>query len=139
MIRDIVKDESILTQKSELFVRGEDDYIIQDLLDTANAHIENCAGLASIQLGIPKRVIVARSNENKFTVFINPIIIRTSPEMYTTSEGCLSLEGLRTVQRHKSVLVSWTTPDYKHKVHMFNGRLAQILQHEIDHCNGKLI
>ena len=86
MIRDIVKDEGILTQKSELFVRGEDDYIIQDLLDTANAHIENCAGLASIQLGIPKRVIVVRNNENKFKVFINPIIIRTSPEMYATSE-----------------------------------------------------
>jgi peptide deformylase len=138
MIRDIVKDESILTQKSEHFIFGEDEYIIQDLLDTANEHKENCAGLASIQIGIPKRVILVRQGD-RFVPFINPMIIQKSPKTYIATEGCLSLDGQRTVQRHASVKVVWRTPDGTRKVQMFNGYVAEILQHEIDHCNGIII
>ena len=138
MIKDIIKDESFLIQKSEPFVFGEDDYLIQDLLDTANEHKENCAGLACIQIGVPKKVILVRQG-NKFVPFINPTIIQKSPKTYVATEGCLSLEGTRTVKRHHSVKVVWTTPEGARKAKMFNGFVAEILQHEIDHCNGIII
>lgn len=138
MIKDIIKDENILTQKSEHFIFGEDDYLIQDLLDTANEHKENCAGLACIQIGVPKRVILVRQG-NRFVPFINPMIIQKSPKTYIATEGCLSLEGKRAVKRHASVKVVWRTPDGTRKVQMFNGFIAEVLQHEIDHCNGIII
>ena len=75
MIKEIVKDENILRQKSELFVMGEDDYLITDMIDTANANKDNCAGLACIQIGVAKRVILVRQNDN-FVAFINPVIIK---------------------------------------------------------------
>jgi peptide deformylase len=139
MIKEIIKDENVLKQVSEPFVFGEDDELIQDLLETAEAHRENCAGLASIQIGVAKKVILVRNNEDKFLVFINPSIIKKSPKTYITEEGCLSLEGLRQVKRHFSIKVIWTTLDGKTKAQEFNGRMAQILQHEIDHCKGVLI
>ena len=138
MVKDIIKDEGILTQKSEHFIFGEDEYIIQDLLDTANAHKENCAGLASIQIGIPKRVILVRQGD-KFVPFINPMILQKSPKTYIATEGCLSLDGQRTVKRHASIKVVWRTVSGQRKVQMFNGYTAEILQHEIDHCNGIII
>ena len=138
MIKDIIKDVNVLTQQSEPFIFGEDDYLIQDLLDTANEHKENCAGLACIQIGVPKRVILARHG-NKFVPYINPVIIQKSPKTYVTEEGCLSLDGLRTVKRHRSIKVMWSSPDGKRQAKEFTGYIAQILQHEIDHCNGMLI
>ena len=138
MIRKIVKDENILRQKSELFVMGEDDYLITDMLDTANAHKGNCAGLACIQIGIAKRIILVRQN-NKFIPFINPVIIKKSPQTYIANEGCLSIKGLRTVKRHKTVKVAFTTLQGKRKVQEFSGYVAEIIQHEVDHCNGILI
>lgn len=137
-IKDIVKDTAILTQKSVPFVFGEDDAIIQDLQDTATAHEDNCAGLAAIQLGIPKRVIVVKEG-NKFVTYINPVIVKRSRESYMATEGCLSLEGARTVRRYRSVMVSYTTSNGKKKSKTFDGFVAEILQHEIDHCNGVLI
>ena len=137
-IKDIVKDTAILTQKSVPFVFGEDDAIIQDLQDTATAHEDNCAGLAAIQLGIPKRVIVVKEG-NKFVTYINPVIVKRSRESYMATEGCLSLEGAHTVRRYKSVMVSYTTASGKKKSKTFDGFVAEILQHEIDHCNGVLI
>lgn len=74
MIKDIIKDENILSQKSEHFIFGEDDYLIADLIDTANEHRDNCAGLASIQIGVPKRIVVVKQG-NKYIPFINPMII----------------------------------------------------------------
>ena len=138
MIKEIVKDENILKQKSEQFVLGEDDYLIQDMLDTANAHKDNCAGLACVQIGIPKRVILVKQNGD-FVPFINPRVIKKSSQTYVAREGCLSLDGYRVVQRHNSVKVMWTTQNGKTKVQEFKGVVAEILQHEIDHCNGVLI
>ena len=138
MIRDIVKDENVLRQKSESFVFGRDDYLITDLLDTANAHKDRCAGLACIQIGVAKRVVLVRFGDT-FIPFINPAIIKKSPQTYIAQEGCLSLDGLRTVKRHKSVKVMWTDQNGKRKVQEFSGYIAEILQHEIDHCNGVLI
>lgn len=138
MIREIVKDENLLKQKSTNFIFGEDEYLIQDMLDTANAHNENCAGLACIQIGVAKRVVLVRQGNN-FIPFINPKIIKKSPKTYIAREGCLSLDGYRIVQRHNSVKVMWTTQNGKTKVQEFNGFIAQIIQHECDHLNGVLI
>ncbi len=75
MVKQIVKDERVLTQKSEKFIFGEDDYLIDDMIDTANAHIGHCVGLAAIQIGVPKRVILVRCGD-KFIPYINPVIIK---------------------------------------------------------------
>lgn len=138
MVKEIVKDENILKQKSEMFVMGEDNYLIIDMIDTANAYKDNCAGLACIQIGVAKRVILVRQNDD-FEVFINPMIIKKSPETYITQEGCLSLDGTRTVKRHRTVKVVYTTIQGKRKLQEFRGYVAEIIQHEIDHCNGILI
>lgn len=138
MIRDINKNIESLSQKSEQFIFGEDDYLIEDMLDTAEAHKENCVGLACIQIGVPKRVILVRMGD-KFIPFINPVIVKKSPNTYEADEGCLSLDGTRRVRRHYSVKVMATDRTGKRKMQEFNGFIAQILQHEIDHCNGVLI
>ena len=138
MVREIIKDPSILTQKSELFIFGQDDHIIQDMLDTANAHKDNCAGLAAIQIGVAKRVILVRQGD-KFVPFINPVVTMKSRETYMTEEGCLSLESKHRVERHYSVMVSYMTKNGKKKVQQFSGYIAQIIQHEVDHLNGVLI
>lgn len=138
MIREIVKDEKILTQKSERFEFGKDDYLIQDMLDTAEHHKNHCVGLACIQIGTPKRIILVRQND-KFVPFINPMIVQRSKETYTAKERCLSLDGEREVKRHKGVKVIYTTKDNKPKCMAFSGFTAQIIQHECDHLNGVLI
>lgn len=138
MVRDIIKDPGILSQKSSPFVPAEDNHLIADMMDTANAHKDRCAGLACIQIGIPKRVILVRQ-EDKFVPFINPVIVKRSAKTYYTQEGCLSLDGERTVRRHSSVMVAWTDMNGKRKTKEFTGFTAEILQHEIDHCNGVLI
>lgn len=138
MVREIVKDPEFLSKKSETFIFGQDDHIIQDLLDTVNAHKENCAGLAAPQIGELKRVIVVRMND-KFVPFINLKIIKKSPGVYHTMEGCLSLDGQRNVKRHYTIMVSYTTTNGKNKVQQFGGDIAQIIQHEVDHLNGILI
>lgn len=137
-VREIVKDPNFLTQKSGIFVPGQDDYIIQDLLDTANAHKENCAGLAAPQIGYLKRVILVR-NGDKYIPFINPVIMKRSPKTYMTEEGCLSLDGKRAIKRHVSVMVMWTDLKGKRKTQTFDNHIAQIIQHEVDHLNGVLI
>lgn len=138
MVKDIVKDINVLQQKSERFILGEDDYLIQDLIDTANEHYNNCAGLACIQIGIPKRVIVVKIGD-KFIPFINPTIIKRSQQVYMANERCLSLDGEREVKRHKRVMVGYTTKDGKNKCEDLGGFIAQVFQHECDHLNGILI
>ena len=138
MVREITKDLDVLSQKSEDFIPGLDDHLITDMLDTANAHKDNCAGLACIQIGVPKRIIIVRSGDG-FMVFCNPAIVKRSAKTYMATEGCLSLDGSREVKRHNSVMVSWVTPKGKRNVKEFIGWIAEILQHEIDHTCGKLI
>lgn len=138
MVREITKDLDVLSQKSEDFIPGLDDHLITDMLDTANAHKDNCAGLACIQIGVLKRIILVRSGDG-FMVFCNPAIVKRSAKTYMATEGCLSLDGSREVKRHNSVMVSWVTPKGKRNVKEFTGWIAETLQHEIDHCNGILI
>jgi peptide deformylase len=138
VIKDIVKDEHILCKKSEPFVLGQDDYIIQDMLDTANFHKDDCCGLAAVQIGYLKRVIIV-DIDGRFAPFINPVIIAKSPKTYKATEGCLSVEGYHDVKRHETVMVAYA--DKRGKPHrcMYFGRTAQIIQHEVDHLNGILI
>lgn len=141
MVREIIKndeDRDFLTQKSEPFLWGLDNHIIQNLLDTAEAHKERCAGLAAPQIGKLKRVVVVRMG-NEFVPLINPVIIKKSTGFYYTMEGCLSLDGQHNVKRHHTILVSYTAKNGKNMVRQFSGRIAQIIQHEVDHLNGILI
>lgn len=138
MIKEIVKDTEFLTQKSEAVIVEEAQEIVTDLLDTAHYHIDNCAGLAAPQIGVLKKVIVVRSG-NSFVPMINPMIIKKSGRKFMNSEGCLSLEGTRTVERYSTVLVSYQDKSGKRLTKTFNSLLAIIVQHEVDHLNGKLI
>ena len=138
MVKEIIRDTDILSVKSEQFVHGQDDYIIQDLIDTATAHIDRCVGLAAVQIGIHKRVIVVK-NGDKFVPFINPRIVKRSNSSYITTEGCLSLDGQRNVKRHNEITVIFTTRSGKTKRCTYGGFTAQVIQHEIDHTNGILI
>ena len=138
MVKDIVKDIEFLKQKSKPFIMGQDDSIITNMIDTANAHKENCVGLAAVQIGELKRVILVR-NGDKFIPFINPVIVKKSGKTYVANEGCLSLDGIRAVKRWFSVMVKWTDTNGKINVKSFNGYLAEVLQHEIDHLNGIII
>lgn len=137
-VREIIKDTAILAQKSEPLIFGQDDHIIQDMLDTAEFHKENCAGLAAIQIGVAKKIILVRHGD-RFVPFINPHIIKRSPGTYCTKEGCLSLDGARTVKRHYNVMVSYTDRKGRRHTDTFADRTAQIIQHEVDHLNGVLI
>ena len=138
MIKEIIKDTQILQQKSEEFKFGEDDYLITDLIDTANANIEHCAGLACIQIGTAKKVVVVRIGD-KFVPMINPMIIKRSQETFVAKERCLSLDGEREVKRHKKIKVGYTTQNGKRKCEDFGGFVAQVIQHECDHLKGILI
>ena len=138
MVREIIKNENILTQKSERVDLEEAKEIISDLLDTAKAHIDNCAGLAAPQIGILKKVVVVR-NGNTFVPMINPVILKRTGSQFNSKEGCLSLEGERIVKRYPSILVSYQDHNGKKLTKTFNSNLSIIIQHEIDHLNGKLI
>lgn len=138
MVREIVKDEEFLTRKSETVSVEEAQEIITDLLDTANAHSIECAGLAAPQIGILKRVVVVRTGDT-FHPMINPVILKYSGKRFINSEGCLSLEGIRSVERSTSVLVTYVNTSGKRLTKTFSGMPALIIQHEVDHLNGKLI
>ena len=138
MIKEIVKDTEFLTQKSEQVSVEEAQEIITDLLDTAGHHIDNCCGLAAPQIGILKKVIVVR-NGNAFFPMINPVVIKKDGRKFVNNEGCLSLEGTRSVNRYSSVLVGYLDKSGKRIVKTFTGLLAIIVQHETDHLNGILI
>lgn len=137
MIKDIIHDPIFLAGKSELATR-EDLQIAQDLLDTLVAHKNDCVGMAANMIGVRKRII-AFDNEGTYITMFNPEIIKKA-EAYDTEEGCLSLlGGPRKCKRYKSIKVKWQTSDFQTRIKTFTGWPAQIIQHEIDHCDGILI
>jgi peptide deformylase len=138
MIKEIVKDEAILTLKSETVSMEEAKEIIADLLDTAKAHIDNCAGLAAPQIGVNKRVVVVRNGDSFFPM-VNPVVVKKTGKKFLNHEGCLSLDGIRAVERYPSVLVNYTDGKGKRQTKTYNGTLAIVIQHETDHLNGVLI
>ena len=136
MVREIIKDTAFLSQKAEIAV-AEDVSVAQDLLETLEAHRDGCAGMAANMIGINKRII-AFDNEGKYMVMFNPEIIKKSGP-YQAQEGCLSLPGTRTTKRWKSIKVQYQTETFQTRFKTFTGWTAQIIQHEIDHCEGVLI
>ena len=136
MIREICKDERFLAQKAEP-AGPEDLPIAADLLETLKRHKGGCVGMAANMIGFNKRII-AFDNEGVDMVMFNPEIVKKSSP-YQTEEGCLSLAGLRPAKRWKSVKVRWQNEQFQERLKTFSGWTAQIIQHEIDHCEGILI
>ena len=136
MIRDIMKDETFLSQKAEP-ATPDDLPVARDLLDTLAAHKAGCVGMAANMIGVNKRII-AFDNEGKYMVMFNPEIVKKS-EPYQAEEGCLSLSGTRRARRWKSIKVQYQNEKFQTRFKTFTGWTAQIIQHEIDHCEGVLI
>ena len=136
MIREICKDEHFLAQKAEP-AAPEDLPVAADLLETLIFHKEGCEGMAANMIGVNKRII-AVENEGSYLVMLNPEILRRSSP-YDTEEGCLSLSGTRPVRRWNSIKVRWQNEQFQTRIKTFTGWTAQIIQHEIDHCEGILI
>ena len=136
MIRDICKDESFLAQKAEP-ATVEDLSVAADLLETLEHHKEGCVGMAANMIGINKRII-AFDNEGSYMVMFNPEIVKKSGP-YDAVEGCLSLTGTRPTKRWNSIKVRWQNEKFQERLKTFTGWTAQIIQHEIDHCEGIII
>ena len=136
MIQPIMKDPIFLAQKSAPATK-EDLQVAQDLLDTLTAHKDGCVGMAANMIAVSKRII-AFDNEGKYMVMFNPEIVKRS-EPYDAEEGCLSLPGTRKAKRYRSIKVQYQNEQFQTRLKTFTGWTAQIIQHEIDHCNGVLI
>ncbi len=136
MIREICKDEVFLAQKAEL-ATIEDLPVADDLLDTLRHHREGCVGMAANMIGVNKRII-AFDDEGTYMVMFNPEIVKKSGS-YDTQEGCLSLVGLRPARRFQSIKVRWQNEKFQERLRTFTGWMAQVIQHEIDHCEGIII
>ena len=136
MVQPICKDVIFLARKSEP-ATPEDILIGQDLLDTLNAHRDGCVGMAANMIGKAKRIIVFLDGDTP-TVMYNPEIVKAS-EPYEAEEGCLSLNGTRKTTRYQKIKVRYQNAAFQTRLKTFTGWTAQIIQHEIDHCNGVLI
>ena len=137
MIREVIHDPLFLSRKSEKATR-EDLPVAQDLLDTLNANRAGCVGMAANMIGVRKRIIAFDDN-GRYTVMFNPEIIKCSGEYYT-KEGCLSLLGdPRQCKRYQNIKVRYQNEKFQQLTKTYVGFTAQIIQHEIDHCNGVLI
>ena len=136
MVRDICKDEGFLAQKAQPATLDDLD-TARDLLDTLIAHKAGCVGMAANMIGVCKRII-AFDNEGTYMVMFNPVIVRQSGP-YEAQEGCLSLTGVRKTKRFQTVKVQWQNEKFQTRLKTFTGWTAEIIQHEIDHCEGILI
>ena len=136
MIQPIMKDPAFLAQKS-MPASPEDVQVAHDLLDTLTAHADGCVGMAANMIGVAKRII-AFDNEGTYMVMFNPEIIKRTGR-YETQEGCLSLPGVRPAVRYRSIKVWYQNEAFQERFKTFTGWTAQIIQHEIDHCEGILI
>lgn len=137
MVRPLIHDPVFLAQKSVPATK-EDLQAARDLLDTLTAHKETCVGMAANMIGESKRII-AFDNEGTYMVMLNPRIVSRSGE-YETEESCLSLlGGPRKTKRYQKIKVQYQTADLQTRLKTFTGWTAQIIQHEIDHCDGILI
>ena len=136
MIRDICRDETFLAQKAER-AGLEDLETARNLLDTLAAHKEGCVGMAANMIGVNKRII-AFDNEGEYMVMLNPVIVKQSVP-YEAEEGCLSLTGRRKTKRFQTIKVQWQNEQFQTRIRTFTVWAAQIIQHELDHCEGILI
>ena len=136
MKKEIVHDPILLAQPS-LPAGREDLQTALDLMDTLVANRDRCVGMAANMIGVQRRIIVF-VDKGSLTVMFNPEIVRKK-DRYEAEEGCLSLSGVRKTQRWRSIKVKYQTEQLQTRFKTYEGWTAQIIQHEIDHCNGVLI
>ncbi len=136
MIRPIIRDEVFLAQKAEPATL-EDIPVADDLLETLIANKAACVGMAANMIGVSKRII-AFENDGGYMVMFNPEIVKCS-DPFEAEESCLSLVGSRKTKRYKSIKVQYQNEKFQTRFKTFTGWTAQIIQHEIDHCNGIII
>ena len=137
MVRPIMKDPIFLSRKSIEATAGDAE-IGRDLLETLEFHKEGCVGMAANMIGVTKRIIVF-DNDGEYMTMLNPVILKGS-DLYETEESCLSLlGGPRKTKRYKKIKVQYQNLAMQTRMKTFTGWTAQIIQHEIDHCNGILI
>ena len=141
MIKELMHDPIFLAGKSETAAK-EDLQTAQDLLDTLTAHKDDCVGMAANMIGVRKRIIAFLDESGKkptYTVMLNPEILKRDGA-YETEEGCLSLlGGPRPCKRYRSIKVRYQTTEMQVRIKTYTGFTAQIIQHEVDHCDGILI
>ena len=141
MIKELMHDPIFLDGKSEIAAK-DDLPVAQDLLDTLMAHKEACVGMAANMIGVRKRLIAFLDESGRapvYTVMLNPEIIKREGA-YDTEEGCLSLlGGPRKCKRYKTIKVQYQSVEMQTRLKTYTGWTAQIIQHEVDHCNGVLI
>ena len=136
MVKPIMRDIFFLNQPSEPATES-DRKTGMDLLDTLKAHEEECVGMAANMIGVNKRIIAFES-DGKYMVMLNPVIVRQDG-VYEAQEGCLSLAGVRKTKRFQTIKVQWQNEKLQLRRKTFTGWTAEIIQHEIDHCEGILI
>ncbi len=136
MIFPIMKDPIFLSQRSAP-ATVMDLPVARDLHDTLDAHRDGCVGMAANMIGVAKRIIIFDDN-GIVTIVFNPEIVKCSG-VYETVEGCLSLTGTRTTKRYRSIKVQYQNESFETRLKTYTGFTAQIIQHEIDHCNGTQI
>ena len=138
MIRELMHDPIFLGGQSSEAVK-EDLSVAQDLLDTLMAHRESCVGMAANMIGVRKRIIAFVCDDGSYMTMLNPVILKKSGP-YKTEESCLSLlGGPRACIRYRTIKVQYQNLQLQTRIKTFSGWTAQIIQHEIDHCNGVLI
>ncbi len=136
MVREICRDTFFLAQKAAP-AAADDLGAAQDLLDTLAAHRDGCVGMAANMIGVNKRII-AVDCDGAYLLMLNPVILKQSGA-YEVEEGCLSLAGTRKTKRYRSIKVQWQNEKLQTRIRTFTGWTAEIIQHEIDHCEGVLI
>ena len=137
MVKEIVHDPMFLGQKS-IDATVDDKQVAIDLLDTLRANLEHCVGMAANMIGVKKNIIVISVGLGQFAM-INPVILKKS-KPYDTEESCLSLPGgPRKCKRYEEIEVEYLDINWKKQRRKYSGWTAQIIQHEVDHCNGVLI
>lgn len=136
MIKKIVKGKQIFAKKAQP-ATDADKQVITDLLDTLKANRDACVGMAANMIGVNKSIIVVSAGPFQFAM-VNPVITKKSG-VYETGESCLSLIGVRPCTRYEEIEVDYLDQDFKPQHGKYSGWTAQIIQHEIDHCNGVVI
>ena len=136
MVREIMRDTAFLAQRAEPATQ-EDKPVAQDLLDTLAAHKDGCVGMAANMIGVNKRII-AVDDGGKYIVMYNPEILKKA-DPFEAEEGCLSLTGTRKTKRYKTVKIRYMNENFQPRIKNYTGFTAQIIQHEIDHCEGIII
>ncbi len=136
MIQEINHDLAFLSQKAEKATEA-DKQVIEDLLDTLRAHLEECVGMAANMIGVNKSIIVFCKGKKQIAM-VNPVIIKKDGP-YAAEETCLSVPGSKQIIRYNEIEVVYLDSDFKRQRGKFSGWTAQIIQHEIDHTNGVLV